>query len=64
MNGHGMTCHAGSALATAELVLPRSTQLDVSAVMGHPAKLDFSILSAGRFEQDKALDFDLKAIGV
>jgi sarcosine oxidase subunit beta len=63
MNGHGMTCHAGAALSTAELVLRDSTELDVSAVMGHPAKLDFSILSANRFERGKVLTFDLKAIG-
>jgi sarcosine oxidase subunit beta len=62
MNGHGMTCHAGIAQATAEMVLRDSTQLDVSAVMGHPATLDFSVLAADRFEQGKPLTFELEPV--
>lgn len=61
MNGHGMTCHAGIAQATAEMVLRDSTQLDISAVMGRPAALDFSVLAADRFERGKQLTFELDA---
>ncbi len=61
MNGHGMTCHAGIAQATAAMVLRDSRQIDISAVMGHAATLDFSILAADRFGQGKQIDFE-KAI--
>jgi len=59
MNGHGMTCHAGVAQATAELVLHDRTTLDMSDVMGGPAQMDFSVLSADRFVKGKLLTFDL-----
>lgn len=59
MNGHGMTCHAGVAQATAELVLHDRTTLDMSDVMGGPAQMDFSVLSADRFTKGKLLTFDL-----
>jgi sarcosine oxidase subunit beta len=59
MNGHGMTCHAGIAQATAEMLLRDSTRLDISAVMGHAATLDFSVLAASRFEEGKLLNFEL-----
>ncbi|MFN8493813.1 MAG: FAD-binding oxidoreductase [Caldilineaceae bacterium] len=59
MNGHGMTCHAGVAQATAELVLHDRTTLDMSDVMGGPAQMDFSVLSADRFAKGNLLTFDL-----
>ena len=61
MNGHGMTCHAGVAQATAELILHNRTTLDMSDVMGGPAAMDFSVLSADRFAQGKLLNFELTA---
>lgn len=60
LNGHGMTCHAGIALATAELMLRGGTRLDLRAVTGHEEQMDFSVLDAGRFARRELLTFDLK----
>jgi sarcosine oxidase subunit beta len=59
LNGHGITCHAGVAQAVAELLLHHSTSLDMSDVMGEPARMDFSVLDAGRFERGELLAFEL-----
>ncbi|GLV54213.1 sarcosine oxidase subunit beta [Dictyobacter sp. S3.2.2.5] len=59
LNGHGITLHAGTARAVAELLLHESTSLDLSDVLGKPARLDFSGLHAGRFTSGKLLKFEL-----
>lgn len=59
MNGHGMTCHAGVALATSELMLHGGTSLDLKQLTGKPERMDFSVLDAGRFARGELLDFEL-----
>lgn len=59
MNGHGMTCHAGIAMATAELLLRGGTLLDLKPATGKDERLDFGCLDAGRFERGEMLDFAL-----
>jgi sarcosine oxidase subunit beta len=59
LNGHGITCHAGIAQAVAGLMLHGSMSLDVSDVLGRPARMDFSVLDAGRFARGELLDFEL-----
>jgi sarcosine oxidase subunit beta len=59
MNGHGMTMHAGVALATAELMLRGGTTLDLGPLIGRPERIDFSVLDAGRFERGDLLDLEL-----
>ncbi|NJM08848.1 FAD-dependent oxidoreductase, partial [Candidatus Gracilibacteria bacterium] len=49
MNGHGITCHAGVALAIAELVLRGGSQIDLAPITGHDERLDITPLDAGRF---------------
>jgi len=63
MNGHGMTCHAGVALATAELVLRGGTSIDLAPILGKTDVLDFAPLHMGRFatgERSALLDFELR----
>ena len=60
MNGHGMTCHAGTAQMVAEVVLRDRTLLDVTDVLGKPAVLDFSGLDNGRFDRGEPFTFALK----
>lgn len=60
LNGHGMTCHAGIALATAELVLRGGTSLDLQPVLGRAERMDFGGLDAGRFERGALLNFELE----
>lgn len=60
MNGHGMTCHAGVALAMTELMLRNSATLDLTPLLGKPERLDFGALHAGRFRQASTLDFLLR----
>jgi D-hydroxyproline dehydrogenase subunit beta len=60
MNGHGITCHAGIAQAVAELMLRGGTSLDISALVGHPERMDFAALDAGRFARGELLDFELR----
>jgi sarcosine oxidase subunit beta len=59
LNGHGITCHAGVAQATAELILHNRTVLDMRDVMGEPVQMDFSVLDAGRFARGELLSFAL-----
>lgn len=59
MNGHGMTCHAGVALATTELMLRGGTALPLRDHLGGDGALDFSSLDVRRFEQGSTLDFRL-----
>jgi sarcosine oxidase subunit beta len=59
MNGHGMTCHAGIALATAELMLRGGTTLDLKPMTDKDEVLDFGCLDVGRFERGEVLQFDL-----
>ena len=59
MNGHGMTCHAGVALATAELVLRGGSVIDLAPITGHDEQLDFAPLDAGRFARGELLNFEL-----
>ncbi|CAN5693414.1 FAD-binding oxidoreductase [soil metagenome] len=59
LNGHGMTCHAGVALATTELMLRGGTSLSLRESLGSDASLDFSPLDASRFAKGEALDFRL-----
>ena len=59
MNGHGMTCHAGIAQAVAELMLRGGRSLDISALVGHPERMDFAALDAGRFARGELLNFEL-----
>ncbi|MBC8159792.1 MAG: FAD-binding oxidoreductase [Roseiflexaceae bacterium] len=60
MNGHGMTCHAGVALATAELVLRGGSVIDLAPITGHDERLDIAPLDAGRFARGELLSFDLR----
>lgn len=60
MNGHGMTCHAGIALATAELMLRGGTTLDLKPTTGKDEILEFGCLSVGRFERGELLNFELE----
>jgi sarcosine oxidase subunit beta len=60
LNGHGMTCHAGIALATAELMLRGGTSLDLRPVTGHAERMDFSVLDVARFGRRELLTFELK----
>lgn len=59
MNGHGMTCHAGVALATAEMVLRGGSVIELAPITGHDERMDFAPLDAGRFERRELLTFDL-----
>jgi sarcosine oxidase subunit beta len=59
LNGHGMTCHAGLAQATAELMLRGGTKLALKPVTGHDEVLDFAPLDAGRFARRELLTFRL-----
>jgi sarcosine oxidase subunit beta len=61
MNGHGMTCHAGVALATAALVLRGETTVDLGPSTGVAETLDFAPLNVGRFARDELLRFELAA---
>lgn len=61
LNGHGITCHAGVAQASAALLLRNQSWLDMSEVLGEPANLDFSKLNAARFARGELLlTFDLE----
>jgi sarcosine oxidase subunit beta len=60
MNGHGMTCHAGIAMCTTELILRDSTRLPLADRLGVDRHLDFTPLDAGRFARGELLDFDLR----
>ena len=60
MNGHGMTCHAGIALATAELMLRGGTALDLQPMTGKSEVLNFGCLDVGRFERGSLLHFELE----
>jgi sarcosine oxidase subunit beta len=60
LNGHGMTCHTGVALAAAELVLRGGTAVDLAPICGVPERLDIAALDAGRFARGDALDFELR----
>jgi sarcosine oxidase subunit beta len=60
MNGHGMTCHAGVAQATTELMLRGNTVMDLQPILGRSEQLNFGVLDAGRFEQGALLDFTLQ----
>jgi sarcosine oxidase subunit beta len=59
LNGHGMTCHAGVALAVAELVLRGNTSVDLRHMTGKREIMDFSVLDAGRFVRGDLLRFEL-----
>ena len=61
MNGHGMTCHAGVALATAALVLRGETTVDLGPSTGVAETLDFAPLDVGRFARGELLRFALAA---
>ena len=61
LNGHGMTCHAGVALATAELLLRGGTSIDLTPDTGVAERMDFSVLDAGRFARGELLTFELRA---
>ncbi|HLI89178.1 MAG TPA: FAD-binding oxidoreductase [Ktedonobacteraceae bacterium] len=60
LNGHGITLHAGTARAATALLLHGSTSLDLSDVLGKPARLNFSALDAGRFARGELLRFELR----
>jgi sarcosine oxidase subunit beta len=60
MNGHGITCHAGVALAVAELLLRSRTRVDLEPLLGRAEHLDFSVLNAERFARGERLDFELE----
>jgi sarcosine oxidase, subunit beta len=59
LNGHGITCHAGMALATAELMLRGNTTLDLQPHTGTRETMDFGVLDAGRFARRELLRFEL-----
>ncbi|MFO7167505.1 MAG: FAD-binding oxidoreductase [Chloroflexota bacterium] len=59
LNGHGITCHAGVALAAAELVLRGGTSIDLEPLTGLRETLDFSVLDPGRFARGELLKFEL-----
>ena len=59
LNGHGMTCHAGVALATAELMLRGNTTLDLKAMTGKAERMNFACLDVDRFGRGEALNFEL-----
>ena len=60
LNGHGMTCHAGVALAVAELMLRGGTTVDLAPILGKPEVLDIAPLHMGRFATGELLDFELR----
>lgn len=60
MNGHGITCHAGVALAVAELMLRDGTSVGLEPILGRAEVMEFSSLNAGRFERGELLDFRLQ----
>jgi glycine/D-amino acid oxidase-like deaminating enzyme len=60
LNGHGITLHAGAARAATALLLHDSTSLDLSDMLGRPARLNFSALDAGRFARGELLKFELR----
>ena len=60
LNGHGMTCHAGVALATTELMLRGGTTIDLAPIVGKPEMLDVGPLHMGRFAAGELLDFELR----
>ena len=60
LNGHGMTCHAGVALAIGELMLRGGTTVDLAPITGLPERLEFAALDAGRFGRGELLDFALR----
>jgi sarcosine oxidase subunit beta len=60
LNGHGMTCHAGVALATTALMLRGDTTIDLAPILGKPEVLDIAPLHMGRFAAGELLDFELR----
>jgi sarcosine oxidase, subunit beta len=63
LNGHGITCHAGVALAAAELVLRGGTSIDLAPHTGKRETMDFAVINAGRFARRELLRFELEARG-
>lgn len=57
LNGHGMTCHAGVALAAAALMLRDSTAVPLAPHTGHDEHMEFGMLSAGRFARNEQISF-------
>jgi sarcosine oxidase, subunit beta len=60
-NGHGITCHAGYALAATSAVLDAAAPVDLQPRIGKPETLDVASLAIDRFERDKALSIELVA---
>ncbi len=60
LNGHGITCHAGVALAAAALLLRGETRVDLAPHTGHAETLDIAPLAMGRFASGQTLDFALR----
>lgn len=60
LNGHGITCHAGVALAVAELMLQGRTEVDLEPILGRAERMEFSALDAERFARGEPLDFTLR----
>jgi sarcosine oxidase, subunit beta len=59
LNGHGITCHAGVALAVAELMLRGGTEVDLEPILGRAERMEFAALDAERFARGEPLEFTL-----
>lgn len=60
-NGHGMTCHAGYAIAATSAVLDGAAPVDLSSRIGKPEVLDVPSLAVDRFERNRGLSIELVA---
>lgn len=60
-NGHGMTCHAGYAIAATSAILDAGAAVDLSSRTGKAEALDVASLSVDRFERNGALSIELVA---
>jgi sarcosine oxidase, subunit beta len=60
-NGHGMTCHAGYAIAATAAILDEGAAVDLSPWTGKSEVLDVPSLAVDRFERNKALSIELVA---
>ncbi len=59
LNGHGMTCHAGVAMAVTEMMLRGGSVIDLAATTSKFERLDFGPLHMSRFGSGAGLTFNL-----
>jgi glycine/D-amino acid oxidase-like deaminating enzyme len=60
-NGHGMTCHAGYAIAATSAVLDGGAPVDLHSRIGRQETLDVPALGVDRFDRNRALSIELIA---